>query len=460
MSGTFDQSSTGQRLIVAAVTVTAIIVTTLAILPFAGRHLPVVPPFLPMYATTVCLIEGLTAYFLIIQFRASGAAFLGGLAGAYGYVAIMVPLQLAVFPGMFSPTGLFGAGPQSAIWLWVLWHAGFPTLIILALLTRTRLAARLLGEHLPQAGLALLIGGPLAALVLAYLAVAGGGVLPPLVNLNSYHLLNKSPFAYVIVALMLLAIAACIRITRLRDLLSLWVTVALLASLADVIVVLVAASRYSLGWYGGRLLSVVSSSVVLCVLIFELTRVYQRLVRANGVLAERALRDGLTRAFNRFYFDEQFPRELRRASRENAPISLLMIDVDHFKTFNDSNGHHMGDRCLVEVVGALQGALRRPGDFIARYGGEEFVVLLPRTGEAGAAAQAEVMRQAVLALRILRRPGAAEIVTISLGIASIDPAEEEVSPAELIQRADAAMYEAKRAGRNRVRTHDEREAAL
>ena len=125
MSGTFDQSSTGQRLVVAAVTVTAIIVTTLAILPFAGRQLPVVPPFLPMYATTVCLIEGLTAYFLIIQFRASGAAFLGGLAGAYGYVAIMVPLQLAVFPGMFSPTGLFGAGPQSAIWLWVLWHAGF-----------------------------------------------------------------------------------------------------------------------------------------------------------------------------------------------------------------------------------------------------------------------------------------------------------------------------------------------
>jgi diguanylate cyclase (GGDEF)-like protein len=461
VSGTLDQSSTGRRLLIAAVIALAIIVTTGAMLPFASRPMPVMPSFLPMYATTVCLIEGLTAYFLTIQFRASGSAFLGGLAGAYGYVAVMSALQVATFPGAFSPSGLFGAGPQSAIWLWVMWHGGFPGLVLLALLTRTRIAKILFGARLARAGLALLIGGPVAAIVLAYLAVAGGGVLPPLISANSYHLLNRSPAAYAVVLILLLSIAACVRITRLRDLLSLWIAVSLLASLADVVVILAASARFSLGWYGGRLLGAVSSSVVLCVLIFELTRLYQRLVRVNGVLAEQALRDGLTRAFNRFYFDEQFPRELRRAAREQAPLSLLMIDVDHFKNFNDSNGHHMGDRCLIEIVGALQTALRRPGDFLARYGGEEFVALLPRTGEDGAAVQAEAMRQAVAALGISRGPGgagAAEIVTISLGIATIDPVDEEIGPAELLQRADAALYAAKRGGRNRVHMHVEGEA--
>jgi len=248
----------------------------------------------------------------------------------------------------------------------------------------------------------------------------------------------------------IVALAACIRITRLRDLLSLWLAVALLASLGDAVLVLGAGARYSLGWYGGRILSVVSSSVVLCVLIFEFSRLYGRLVKANRSLASRALHDGLTGAFNRGYFVEQFPREIGRAIRDKTPLSLLMIDVDHFKSYNDIHGHQTGDACLIGITGAIKDILRRPTDFLARYGGEEFAVVLPGTGREGAAQLIAALRGAV---RNLNLPQAASggPVTISLGVATFHPGTDTFAPEELIRRADIALYQAKHSGRDAVR---------
>jgi diguanylate cyclase (GGDEF)-like protein len=110
----------------------------------------------------------------------------------------------------------------------------------------------------------------------------------------------------------------------------------------------------------------------------------------------------------------------------------------------------MGDQCLITIVRALERALRRPGDFVARFGGEEFVAVMPRTGAEGALAQAEAMRRGIAALGLSRGNGTDAIVTVSIGIATIDPAMDDVSPEDLIGQADMALYEAKHGGRDRV----------
>jgi diguanylate cyclase (GGDEF)-like protein len=421
-----------------------------AMAPFAAVRLAVITPFIPMYEMTEILVEGLTAFLLAVQFRATRRAYLGGLAGAYVLVMVTAVIQLLIFPGVFAKDGLLGAGPQSAVWLWVVWHAGFALAVALALLTRTGPANRVKREAMARAGWVLMAGAPLAGLVLAWLVIRHSAMLPMLIAQGAYSFLREGLTGRIVIGSILVAAALCVWITRLRDLVSLWVAVALLASLGDCLLVLLAGQRYSLGWYGGRLLSVVSSSVVLCALVYEFTWAYQRLLDANHELAHRVMHDGLTGAFNRVYFGEQFPRELRRAVRERAPMSVVMIDVDHFKTFNDACGHAAGDRCLIEVAAALQGAMRRPGDFVARYGGEEFVAVLPRTGAAGAMVTAEAMRHAVTRLGVSRGDGGGEVVTVSLGLATVDPAVEAVGPEVLVQRADRALYQAKRAGRNRV----------
>ncbi|MFC6616932.1 diguanylate cyclase [Deinococcus radiophilus] len=128
-----------------------------------------------------------------------------------------------------------------------------------------------------------------------------------------------------------------------------------------------------------------------------------------------------------------------------------MIDIDHFKAYNDHYGHPAGDVCLREVAQALQGALRRSGDMLTRYGGEEFALLLPDTGLAGTQMVAERLRRAVLDLSLPHQAHPLGQVTISLGAASL----HGVTGSELVQAADGALYAAKRAGRNRVALHDE-----
>jgi diguanylate cyclase (GGDEF)-like protein len=450
LSGILDEPTTRRRFYLAGAAIALIVLTVLIILPNGGRRLPVVAPFLPMFAVTIILVEGLTGYFLAIQYQGTKLAYLGGLAGAYGYVMVTVVLQILVFPGVFSPTGLFGATPQSAVWLWVFWHAGFPLLLLPAALTRTEIAARVLGWRLPYVGFGLMVAGPMLAALVGYLAIAHAEQLPPLIKAGSYLGLRDSFAAKLLIGSIAAALVAIIWVTRLRDLLSLWVAVSLVAGLGDVLLVLTAIQRFSLGWYAGRMLSMVASSVVLVVLIYESTQLYRRLLKANAILAARAMHDGLTGALNRSYFIEQFPREFRLAVRERAPLSLLMIDVDHFKAYNDACGHQMGDQCLIRIVAAIETVMRRPADFVARYGGEEFVVVLPRTDAAGASRQAELVCQAVRALQLPRLDAIGRFVTVSVGVATLSLTTDAFQPENLIQRADAALYQAKRSGRDRT----------
>ena len=175
-----------------------------------------------------------------------------------------------------------------------------------------------------------------------------------------------------------------------------------------------------------------------------------QLAAANEQLHRLSYFDGLTGVANRRHFDESIEREWRRAERERSSLSLLLIDIDHFKNFNDSYGHQQGDACLKQVACTLRDQLDRPGDLVARYGGEEFAVLLPGTDADGAAQIAERLRTSVERLQENSAGSACErAVTVSIGGSILTPADSEGLPAELVAAADAALYRAKREGRNR-----------
>jgi len=160
--------------------------------------------------------------------------------------------------------------------------------------------------------------------------------------------------------------------------------------------------------------------------------------------------DGLTGVANRRRFDESLAAEWRRCRRTKSPLSLFMVDIDHFKLFNDSNGHQAGDVCLQEVAAVLKGQLGRSHDLVARYGGEEFICLLPEIQMSNALQKAEAMVQAVRERGLPHNSSpTSPLVTISLGLAVTIPGPD-LPPHALISVADEQLYAAKRSGRNRV----------
>lgn len=168
---------------------------------------------------------------------------------------------------------------------------------------------------------------------------------------------------------------------------------------------------------------------------------------ANAELSRLATTDELTGINNRRELNRLLDLETKRGNREQTALSVLLIDVDHFKVFNDTYGHLEGDQCLKEIANAISGSIRRPADVCARYGGEEFAVILPNTGRDGARERAEIIRQAVMSLNLAHSGNQTGYVTISVGVATT---HGELAQAELLKRADDALYAAKDGGRNRV----------
>jgi diguanylate cyclase (GGDEF)-like protein len=162
----------------------------------------------------------------------------------------------------------------------------------------------------------------------------------------------------------------------------------------------------------------------------------------NAKLRERADLDGLTGLHNRRAFEERLEEEISRSARHGIPLSLLMLDVDHFKALNDTLGHTAGDRVLQALSGLLRDSAR-PMDFVSRYGGEEFVIILPHTGVEASHLMAERLRRVVESA-----PWPVRQVTISLGIATLTPTITDART--LLESADRALYHSKQAGRNRV----------
>jgi diguanylate cyclase (GGDEF)-like protein len=185
-------------------------------------------------------------------------------------------------------------------------------------------------------------------------------------------------------------------------------------------------------------------------LVWMLEEELRRRAAAERAAEELARTDGLTRLANRRWFDETLANKWAQSLRDGRPMSLLMIDVDCFKIFNDSYGHQAGDRILARIADVIDGAVRRPDDFAARYGGEEFVVLLPDTDRGGAKLVAETICEKVRALQINHAGSRDSIVTVSVGAATSLPRAGMTTAAHLIHNADTALYRAKADGRNRA----------
>ncbi|MFT7008859.1 MAG: diguanylate cyclase (GGDEF)-like protein [Colwellia sp.] len=183
----------------------------------------------------------------------------------------------------------------------------------------------------------------------------------------------------------------------------------------------------------------------------ELHIALQELEEANRELEQKNTLDELTGLFNRRYYDQKIIAEYRRSKRNLTPLSLIIIDIDHFKTVNDSYGHLAGDQCLVWLSNHLKESLKRSTDMAFRYGGEEFCIILPDTDENGAIALAEALRK-IIEHRVCTHKSIEISLTISSGVFTYIQ-QDNIKPEQIFTRADKALYEAKNNGRNEARVY-------
>ena len=180
-----------------------------------------------------------------------------------------------------------------------------------------------------------------------------------------------------------------------------------------------------------------------------LVDVTRQLSAANKELQRLSATDGLTNIANRRMFDDLSVREWRRCARMKNPMSLIMVDIDHFKLYNDTYGHQAGDTCLKAVAGQVARSAPRPSDLVARYGGEEFALILGETDTDGAKWVASHIRKQIAELKLPHSASASKYVTVSCGVATVIP-RDDLSLETLLRSADHALYKAKAHGRNTV----------
>jgi diguanylate cyclase (GGDEF)-like protein len=455
---TLPASPRARRLAWVVVLLSAAVFAALA--PFAKAPLARIWAFIPVYESALVICDVITAILLFGQFHSFRMRSLFVLAAGYLFSALIAVVHMLTYPGVFSETGLLGAGPQTTAWLYMFWHGGFPLFIIAyALLKRSDTGRAPLGRGIPLALTLALV--PLLVAALALLVTVGQSWLPDIMAGHRY----SPAMIKVIASVWFLSVAALAVLWRCRAgaVLDMWLMVVMCAWLVDIALsAMLNGGRFDLGFYAGRIYGLLAASFVLLVLLLESGMMYARLLDMMEVLRRLTSTDALTGIANRRAFDEELDREWRRAMRTGDPIALLMIDVDCFKLYNDTRGHLAGDGCLREVAQALASATRRAGDLVARYGGEEFAVLLPQTSGADAERLAQRMCDAVLALHM---PHGASVagphVTVSIGVGSIAPAwsgddadsrDESAAAPRLVAAADQALYRAKEAGRNRYAT--------
>jgi diguanylate cyclase (GGDEF)-like protein len=418
-------------------------------LPVIGQPWGARPWFEAVFLGGVFLIDAQIALFLALQALAGGPVrALSWLSGAYAFSAAAAAVTFVALPD-FDPAAAMQAGlPSIARWLWIAWHGGFPCFVLAALNAKAKSGGRRRGDPEVTGLLSLfpVALGILAALAAASTILAGYDLLPTLEESSDLRLAGSYVGAGVVV-LNVFALMAIIYMTRLRELLYLWLALAVLAFTLDVVLSLAGTERYTAGWYIGHGLSLASAAAVMAALLIENFRLHRDAERRAAFHEQESLHDPLTGLFNRRYLMDKLPDELGRARRYRYPVSLLMVDADHFKNINDTDGHAVGDECLRVLARALGRRVHRFGDYSVRYGGEEFVVVLPECNLQGAIEVAEDIRRRVENLHA--QGTAPRPLTVSIGAATATHGTPS-SAESLLAVADGCLYRAKRHGRNRV----------
>jgi diguanylate cyclase (GGDEF)-like protein len=409
---------------------------TTVLIPFAGTQLPGAASFMPALVFAVGAFDAVSIYLLITRYRDRGEVRLLLMAAAYAWALVVMTGYAFAFPGAITAQPLLDGSASTPVYLYLAWHAGFPLLLGVAAAPWPRRLPTVVPEHrrtLAARGvLWLFLAGGLAVVVFVVLEAAE---LPPLTR--AFDTSRMSTFsAPVVLPLVLLALAASWLGCRRRPGADSWTTLAILVCLCEVLLTYVSGHRYSLGWYGGRLLTLVGAAVV----VFSMLSSIRRMAT---VAQHHADHDALTGLANRRRAFEELDRRVER-SHHHEPVSVVSLDLDHFKSINDRYGHETGDVVLQEVAAALT-RTSRATDLVARMGGEEFLVLLPGTGQDGALVAADHLRQAIASLVL---PQLDHGITASLGTATLLPSDADTF--DLLRRADEALYAAKDAGRDRT----------
>ena len=416
-----------------------LIVVSVLCTPIAAAPMMAIPGFMTAFGTGMAVINFVLAALLLSKGSIEKRADAVRLGAAYFFVAcIFVPLLLSFKDG-FMPGTLIGK-PVSSVWLWCCWHGGFAIMIgwYAINVRRQRDAPSILTLSVAIIGLVIAV---------TLLTTVGLDYLPGLL-VNGQTFFGGSVLSVPALLLTLngTALLLCLRL-RARTTEQLWVTVAMIAACFDVWLTVCGLNRYALGWYLSKCGSFTTSLVVLTSLFHDITRLYRSSAEANARLVALAHVDGLTGAYNRRHFDATLKSEWGRAMRDARPLSLLMLDVDFFKQFNDAYGHLAGDDCLRAVGQRLRECLRRPADVVTRFGGEEFAILLPNTDGTGSLKVAEMLRASVEALQIPHPRSAFGFLSLSIGTSTRVP-ESDSDPLLLVRLADEALYRAKSEGRN------------
>jgi diguanylate cyclase (GGDEF)-like protein len=420
----------------------SLIVVSLAITPVASVALGVSYPLIAMLLAASIMASAITALLLLVQARAVGSMPTAVLGAGFAYAAATMAPYALLFHGMFPGLAdALHASPGAHGYLWFLWQAA----LLIALLAYQWL--RLAERSDPTAcvrGRLVIAGLALSYIVLTPLAIW----LPaPSLTLDDGSW-GPALASFMVPVIVLLAAASAIESFRSRkraNVLDLWMGIVAFGVIAEVYLTLVGGAPFTIGWYSSHAVALLAMSAVLAVLLVQAAHVYADLIERAEVLEGEAHTDILSGLPNRRRFDEEFARAFGSAIRRSSPIGVAIIDIDHFKNYNDAFGHQAGDVALRRIAEAIAESVERSGDFAARYGGEEFVVILEDTTLAGAAGVGERIRSTVLEAGIPSPDGG--LLSVSVGVAARLPGSTGEA---LLRQADAALYDAKNAGRNRV----------
>jgi diguanylate cyclase (GGDEF)-like protein len=386
--------------IIAGVISTLMIGCFLVFLPIASKPLSLSQSLAPFMIALTFMSQGLTAYLLAVQFQTVRASYLGWLTSGYAFIATMVLLHTVNVTHTIIPSGLLVITPPASAWLWVLSNLGFPVCLMIAALQWRRESE---SEAVWQA-----IPGAAGSFFILPVVIAGGASW-----LASFHYFAHVPRPFasitgvpsitdpVLILVLLvngLALVGIMKITRLNRPLFIWIEVSLLASVISILFNASAGERYTVGWYGSWLSTIVASSAVLAMLMWDVFRLYREATERNLLLQIAARTDSLVGLPNRATFSEQADNLITRRHSSNQRMAVFSIDLNRFSYINEIYGFATGDKVLIEIAKRLRDGIFA-GDLITRASSDEFVILSPRLVDQDAA---ETFARQII--KLLERP--------------------------------------------------------